>query len=61
MFHRGHRGWGRLLIFLNKGLHIYNVLNRGSIGDSFIVTDANWQQFGEFEAVLNIKQVMATM
>ena len=42
------------LIRLNKGLHIYKVQNRGSIRDGVTVTDSNWQQFGEFKAVLNI-------
>jgi hypothetical protein len=45
------------LLCLNKSLRIYQVRNRGLIGDA----DANWQQFGEFEAVLNITQVMTTM
>ena len=42
------------LIYINKGLHINQVQNRGSIGDYVTVIDATYQQFGEFEAVLNI-------
>ena len=49
------------LIPFNNGLHIYQVQNRGSIRDSVTVTDTNWQQFGEFEAVLNNTQVVTTM
>ena len=49
------------LIILNKGLRIYQLQKRISIADAITVMDENWQQFGEFEAVLNIIQVMATM
>ena len=49
------------LIPFNNGLHIYQVQNRGSIRDSVTATDANWRQFGEFEAVLNNTQVVTTI
>ena len=42
------------LLCLNKGLHIYQVQNRGSIGYAVTVMDANWQQFENSKSVLNI-------
>ena len=42
------------LICINKGLSIYQVRNRLSIGDDVTLMDANWKQFGELEVVLEI-------
>ena len=49
------------LLCLNKGLHIYKVQKMESIGGAVTVTYANWKQFGELKAVLNIKQVTTTI